>query len=60
MSRMTLKRALLGAVTLAVVAAGASTAVVYGVNGLNLVSIVAVDSSGNTSAAISVTVAVEF
>jgi hypothetical protein len=39
---------------------GATTAVVYGVNGLNLVSIVAVDSSGNTSAAISVTVAVEF
>lgn len=39
---------------------GRTTSVVYGVNGLNLVSIVAVDSSGNTSTAISVNVAVEF
>jgi len=39
---------------------GRTSSIVYGVNGLNLVSIVAVDSSGNASTAVSALIAVEF
>jgi hypothetical protein len=39
---------------------GRTTSTVYGVNGPNLVSIVAIDSSGNASEALSAIIAVEF